>query len=365
MPLVYPLQRFGRFQLGLGLTTRLLHEKFGADFGERYHKDVEHRLRMTMELDRAVFDAFGNIGLGYREPFPRITIEPFGHRFMPALYGCEVAFEAGGDPWAKARPLRAEEIESLEPWTRERFEQAAPVREVVAQTRYIQKHYRIRPITDPDAFNPHYRHLSSLQNLGAVITTAVSVYGDEMLLAYVTSPGTVRKLYAHMTQLMLIGLRYFAELDGAPPPVVFVGNCSVSMISPAHYAEFNFPCDQAIARHAREIGARFMMHQDSAVTPHIEQYARLDGLGEIDFGQDTDFERAAQLLPGARGSCLIFPSWVKAQSPDAIRAELTRLMRIGRRYPSFQFALWEIDSYLAGGKIFEFYEIFRQCAEAP
>ena len=55
---------------------------------------------------------------------------------------------------------------------------------------------------------------------------------QELLLAYVTSPDSVRKLYANITQLMLIALPYFAELDGEPPKEVFVGNCSVSMISP-------------------------------------------------------------------------------------------------------------------------------------
>ena len=110
MPIPYPMQTFGRFKLGLALTYQLVHDRFGFDFGERYHRDVEHRIQTTMAIDRAVFEAYGSIGLGYETPFPRASIEPFGHRFMPAMYGAETGYAADADPWGKPRAVTAEEI---------------------------------------------------------------------------------------------------------------------------------------------------------------------------------------------------------------------------------------------------------------
>ena len=91
MPLPYPMQAFGRYKLGLALTYKLIHDRFGFDLGERYHLDSDHRIRTTMEIDRAVFDTYGRIGLGFDRPCPRIVWRSFGHRFMPVMYAVRVS----------------------------------------------------------------------------------------------------------------------------------------------------------------------------------------------------------------------------------------------------------------------------------
>ena len=46
MPVMYPLQ-VGGCRLGLGFTYKLLHDRFGFDFGERYHRDLDYRMSNT------------------------------------------------------------------------------------------------------------------------------------------------------------------------------------------------------------------------------------------------------------------------------------------------------------------------------
>jgi hypothetical protein len=115
-------------------------------------------------------------------------------------------------------------------------------------------------------------------------------------------------------------------------------------------------------RYAQTIGARFMMHQDSNASAHLENYARLENLDALDLGQDTDFEKLAGLFPRAEVNCILFPSWIGSRTMDEIRAELQRLMRLGKRFPAFSFTLLEIDTKLGGDLIFDFHETFRQCA---
>ena len=88
MSLFYPMQTFGRFGLSVGMTPSLLHARYGIDFGERFHRDIAWRIARVMEIDREVHRDFKGIGLGFAEPFPRASLEPYGHRFMPAMYGC-------------------------------------------------------------------------------------------------------------------------------------------------------------------------------------------------------------------------------------------------------------------------------------
>lgn len=361
MSIPFTTQTFGRFSLRMGLTYKLAHDRFGFDLGERYHRDLDYRIQTTMEIDRAMFEAYGTIGLGYERPFPRVSIEPFGHRFLPAMYGCETAFAPDADPWGKARPLNRDELLALEPWTVERFEQSEPVQMVLSQIEQLKQRYAAHRVPEKE-FDPHYRAMSSLQNLGSVVNTAFSVYGEDVFLCYITDTDLLHRLYSNITQLMLLCLEYFPRVDGWPLRDVFVGNCTVAMLSPAQYASLNEPQDRCLMNYARQIGARFMLHQDSNANPHLENYARFEHLQAVDLGQDTDFERLARLRPNLAVNCILFPSWIAAQAMDDVRTELSRLMRIGRQFPAFSFTMLEIDARLDGDKLLEFHESFRRCA---
>jgi hypothetical protein len=365
VPLFYPVQRFGRFGLGMGLTARLLHDRFGLDVGERFHRDLLHRVEAVGEVDRLVWKAFGSIGLGFAEPFPRATIEPFGHRFVPVLYGCECVYSADEEPAVRPRPLGSGTLASLPAWTPERFAAAEPVKEVVAQAKLARDRYgdACAEARRRMGYNPHERPLSSLQNLGSVINTAVSTFGEQVLCLYADDPDALRRFYRGVTDLMLLCLRTFPALDGEALPAVFVGNCTVAMISPGNYAQCNAAFDRELAGFARSIGARFLVHQDSGTTPHLAGYAGLGPVDGLDVGQDTDFAAAARLFSGASANCILFPSWIRATPPEGIREELSRLMRAGLAFTDFTFSIFEVDPDLAAGKIVEFHGIFRECAE--
>ena len=361
MSLLYPMQTFGRYRLGLGLTYKLIHDRFGFDLGERYHRDLDYRIRTTMEIDRAVFDAYGRIGLGYKEPFPRVSIEPFGHRFMPVMYGCECGYAQDTEPWGRPRVFSKEQIEAITPWTPGRCEKSEPVKVVLSQIRQLKDRYDLYRVPDA-AFCPHQRAMSSLQNMGSVINAAFSVQGEQLLMDYLTEPGLVRKLYENITQLMLCCLDFFSQVDGWPLTDIFIGNCTVSMLSPRQYVEFNYPEDRRLMEYARSIGARFTIHQDSHVNPHLENYARFEYLQAFDLGQDTDFEKLQRLCPNADVNCILFPSWIESHALSDIREELLRLMWLGRRFHTFSFTLLEVDAQIVGDLIFAFCDTFQQCA---
>jgi len=364
MPIFYPQQEFGDFFLSLGITSSLLHRQFGISFDERYYRDVVYRVRTQMELDRLVYEHFSDIGIGYAEPFPRINIEPFGHRFIPVLYRCECLYSDDEEPWVSKRNLCAKEIETLPSWTLERFENSPAVKEVVAQARVLREHYEIDTKRTNFNYNPHYKPLSSLQNLGSVINTACSVFGEEVFILYLENPELLKKLFANITDLMLLCLDYFPRIDDESLQTIFVGNCTVAMISPEHYRRCNFEYDLQLVNYAKRNNLRFMVHQDSDASEHLENYDKLKYVHALDIGQDTDFEKLAALFPQCDVSCILFPSWLITTSLEEIREELTRIMTLGSAFRSFAFSVFEIDPVLAQGRIFEFYDIFRDCAVA-
>jgi hypothetical protein len=360
--LFYPRQTFGRFGLSYGLTPSLLHARYGLDCGERFHRDIAWRVKSVMEVDRLVRSDFGTIGLGFADPFPRATIEPFGHRFVPALYGCDIVYADNEDPAALRVALDPDALRSLPPWTPERFRAAEAVAVVLQQARWARAHCDREAAERRVGFNPHCQPLTSLQNLGSVINTAVSVFGDAALLLGMDDPALLRGLYANITDLMLIALDAFPRADGRALHTVFVGDCTVAMISPAQYAACNSGSDRRLSQYAQSIGARFLVHQDSGATPHLLNYASLGGVGGIDFGQDTDWDEAARIFPDAEANCIIFPAWLRARSEREMQEELARLMTAGSHFPRFDFSLLELDQELAGEKVFEFHEAFQKAA---
>ena len=364
MSVFYPPQAHGRFGLLYGLTPSLLNARYGLDHGERFHLDFAFRVERLMEIDRRVFEDFGGIGLGFAEPFPRASIEPFGHRFVPAVLGCRTVYAPADDPASVKKELLPAEIREIPAWTRERLESSEPVRLVLEQAMWARMHCDREEAERRLGYNPHTQPLTSLQNLGSVINTAVSVFGEDALILGMDDPGLLRAFYGRVTELMLLCLEYFPGVDGRRLHTVFVGDCAVAMISPAQYAACNLDFDRMLAGLARSISARFIVHQDSGATPHLANYAKLGYVQGIDFGQDTDWEEAARLFPGVEANCIIFPGWLRAHAREEVREELDRLMASGARFPRFSFSILEVDAELARGKIFEFHEVFQEAAKA-
>ena len=340
MAIIYPEQSFGKFKLGLGFNFKFIHEKFGFDLGERFHKDPAYRIKTIQDIDREIFKLHGGIGVGFKEPFPRPSVEPFGHRFMPAMYGCHCRFEKDSEPWAEGIFYTEDEIFDLKKWSWEDFKKSAPVQETVKQAEYLHEKY--------GAF-------SSCPNLGSTINTAISLRGNQLFIDYVDNPDLLKKLYRNITDLMIMAVEYFEAVDNLPAHGLGIGNCSVGMISPVNYQKINMEFDMDFMNFARKKGARFGMHQDSNVTPHIRNYAQLSYISGLDFGMDTDFELLAHFFSKVHLNCIWFPQWIINHTSFEIAEEVGRLMELGTRFNGFSFSLYEIDELISDEKLFAFY----------
>lgn len=198
---VYPAANMcecGKHRITFGLSDRLVHETWGFDLGERFRRDPVYRMETLRQIDRAVFDRFRDVGMGYKDPAARPSAEPFGHRSLPAMHGCKCAYAADCEPWAALRPYKDEEILALEDWTSEWLQNSASLRETAAQARLL---------------HARYGEFSSLPDLGSVINAAVYLIGDDLFIAYPERPHNVRRLYDGITQLRILCVDCFARLS--------------------------------------------------------------------------------------------------------------------------------------------------------
>ena len=69
------------------------HFKYGVDYSEPTWRDPIARVERYRELDRLLFDRFGDIGMGSKDPAPAPScVNAYGHYIAAALFGCHVTF---------------------------------------------------------------------------------------------------------------------------------------------------------------------------------------------------------------------------------------------------------------------------------
>jgi len=66
---------------------------YGLEFGEEYHFDPVSRTEQDREMLRILHDRFGSLGIGQKDPKARPHLDICGHRFLPALLGCEIVYQ--------------------------------------------------------------------------------------------------------------------------------------------------------------------------------------------------------------------------------------------------------------------------------
>jgi hypothetical protein len=112
-------------------------------------------------------------------------------------------------------------------------------------------------------------------------------------------------------------VRHFAR------PVFLHSECTHTMISEAFYEEFLMPFDIAWSRRHRPFGIHYC-----GPDPHryARTFARLPHLDFLDVGWGGDVAKLRQFLPDTFLNIRLSPVEIVRQSPDEIRAVITRLV---------------------------------------
>jgi len=97
------------------------HSRYGLTFGERYCTDPVFRTEQDREARRLLYERFGQAGIGEKDPRPLPHLEVCGHRFLPALFGCEIVYQDDQAPACRHLPVapsRTLSKRSIRPWAR-------------------------------------------------------------------------------------------------------------------------------------------------------------------------------------------------------------------------------------------------------
>lgn len=293
--------------LGVGFYPDWWNTNAGISFSREYYFDPEYRVDAGIRQQKALYDRFGDVGLGSSNPQPRPFIT-FGMVMLPAIFGCEIVYEERALPWAMVLNLTKEECDKLR---RPDLTQVSPMKEVLRQVDHLRSKYG-RVVGDIN--------VTGVQNL------ALKLRGEELYIDYFEDPEFCHRLLRFCAECIIDLWKLVYPITGSgaidvtpmcDPTIFCVPNCTVEQISGDTYEEFGLPYDVMLAEACHPFG----IHHCGSLDPVAEHYAKVKNLVFVEAGFGTDFARARQLLgPEVAFNARISPVLMKNGTPEEVVA---------------------------------------------
>jgi hypothetical protein len=162
-------------------------------------------------------------------------------------------------------------------------------------------------------------------NWQGVLNNAFNLQGQEIFIKMMTNPQLVHEFFALICEVMIGFARQVQarqRQSGFYINQFSVSYCTVSMISPAHYAEFVLPYDRKIAGSFERFGVH-TCNWDA--TPYFEAMRELPRVGYLDRGIMSDMKRARAMFPEARRAVMYSPVKLHDASVDEIRLDMEQV----------------------------------------
>ena len=281
----------------------------GIDFSERWHVDPLYRGETLVQMRHELNRSFPDLQLGGPNPdeAPATLDGIYGALTIARIFGVGSEFYADNWPAARHEYLSDAQAAALE------------VPDLSNDPTFVQI------MDQADTIAREFGRIEGYVNWQGVLNNAFRLRGDQVFLDMMMQPEMTHHLLAVITETMIQGMRLLYARQRESGVVVrhaTVSNCVVNMVSPDLYREFLFPYDRQIS----EAFDHFGIHNCAwNVDPYIEDYARIEKLGYVDMGLDSDLEKARACCPNARRAIMYKPTDLASKSEEDLAADLHRI----------------------------------------
>jgi hypothetical protein len=285
---------------------------YGMAYPRAFWHDPVAFTQRDQEQRRLLYERFGDVGLGEADPQPRpFAGGEFGHRFMAALWGCQVIYPLDGAPCEVSLPDARERMVDL----RVPDIDSSPVVQLALGNAGVMKE--------------RYGRCDSAINYGGPLNNAVSVFGGEFLTACATQPELAQQVLERMGQAVLavhdqVSCRIReVEVAEARAGGWGIGNCPVCMLSPRMYREVVLPVDLWFRR---QFAGDFNLHHCGVFDAYATVYQPLAPT-DLDLGPGSDLRIARAAFPRARISTYIKVETLANMNREEIDALVGKMVR--------------------------------------
>ena len=308
-----------RIPVDVVFHARWWHKNYGLTFDAGYFLHPHRRVDDERRMRGALYDRFGDLGLGEKHASPRPVIGPVllatGH-VLPTLFGCEVVFREDTGPEVIALNLSAEQVMALE-------------------LPDLQKH----PIWQAhvkmmDALEEKFGYVQGDIPVHGVINASLEIRGQAFLIDLLENPPLADKLgwlIARISTDMASTLRrrtgsssisinrIIAQIG---PIIHVVPNCSLQMVSPKIYEDRLLKFDQYLLQ---ELAPGGFHHCGSNGHLHAPVYAKANPV-YMDVGWGSDVAAVRRVLPDAWLSLRLSPVKLLTCAVQEVYEDVWRLL---------------------------------------
>ena len=297
------------------------HKNYGLTFREDFFFDAETRVESERIMRRALYERFGDLGLGEPDPPRRPVIGPVhlaAGCVASALLGCEIRYFDGASPQVVPGYLTDEQVMDLEVPD---ILNTSPVRELVSMM---------------DKLESEYGYLEGDVNWGGVQNVALDLRGQQLFVDYYVNPTLAAHLLDVATETEMQMALYIGSRTGTTsittnrivasvdPCINLHSDCSVTMISNETYEKHLLRYDQYLAENMQPYG----IHHCGDNMEHVrEGFAKVEKAEFFDVGWGSDVALCRQALPDAFFSLRLSPVRVKDFTVEEVRQDVEGLLR--------------------------------------
>jgi methanogenic corrinoid protein MtbC1/uroporphyrinogen-III decarboxylase len=308
--------------LGVGFYPDWWNKHYGIAYDRDYYLDPEKRVEARLEMDKRLYERFGDVGLGDPDPQPKPLIT-FGMVMLPAIFGCEIVFKKDALPWALPLNLSDDRIMKLQVPD---LLNTHPMNEVIKQIEYLRG---------------KYGKVAGDINTTGVQNLALKIRGEQLYFDYFERPELCRHLLQVCTQSIIQLFQFIHKITGTgamdvtpmcDPAFYVLPNCTVEQVSLATYEQFNLPYDNQISEACHPLG----IHHCGSVNQVLNGYAKVRHLKFLEIGFGSDVRRTREVLgPKVAVNARINPVLMKNGTPEEVAREVRRLIDQGEPLKNF------------------------------
>ena len=308
--------------LGVGFYPDWFNKHYDISFGREYYFDPEVRIKTRMEIEKRLYERFGDVGLGNPDPQPKPMIT-FGMVMLPAVFGCEIIFKDAALPWAMPLNLSEDEIMKLE--VPDIFN-SYPMKEMIQQIEYLKDKYG-EVVGDINT--------TGVQNL------ALKIRGDQLYFDFYENPELCRHLLKICTQSIIELFEFNHKTTGTgamdvtpmcDPKLYVFPNCTAEQISLETYESHILEYDNQVADVCNPVG----VHHCGSVDEVLDGYKKIHHLEFIEIGFGSDVKRTRDVCgPDVAVNARISPVLMKNGTPEEVAAEVRQLIAQGAPLENF------------------------------
>ncbi|MDQ1336143.1 MAG: 5-methyltetrahydrofolate--homocysteine methyltransferase [Thermodesulfobacteriota bacterium] len=308
--------------LGVGFYPDWFYAQYGISFGREYYFNPETRVAARMEIDRRLYERFGDVGLGNPDPQPKPLIT-FGMVMLPSIFGCEIVYKDDALPWAMPLNLSEDAVMKLE--VPDIFN-TYPMTDMLRQIDYLKGRYG-KVVGDINT--------TGVQNL------ALKIRGDQLYIDLFENQALCRHLLSICAACMIQLFEFNRKTTGtgavdvtpmSDPLLCVLPNCTAEQISLETYENHVLEYDNRVADACHPVG----IHHCGSVDQVLDGYAKVRHLEFIEIGFGSDVKHTREVFgPQVAVNARISPVLMKNGAPEEVAAEVRRLIDNGAPLDNF------------------------------